>query len=158
MTQQQRQWRHSSVSVVFRGLIQKEKVDIVGDKGAKISIVVKKNCSLRITPHYGNEVQMSYTFHILFYIFLLCSYYVTDMIRKLELSLLIVFTDSSNFTDDWIWLRPNRCIQNWCTDVKNWTGFTHCSGVSVVDFEQVIADRKDIFRECEQILSYLQIY
>ena len=43
---------------------------------------------------------MSYTFHILFYIFLLCSYYVTDMIRKLAWSLLIVFTDSSNFTYD----------------------------------------------------------
>ena len=42
MTQQQRQCCHSSVSVFFRGLIQKEKADIVGDKGANISIVVKK--------------------------------------------------------------------------------------------------------------------
>ena len=42
MTQQQRQWCHSSVPVFFRGLIQKEKADILGDKGANISIVVKK--------------------------------------------------------------------------------------------------------------------
>ena len=42
MTQEQRQRRHSSVSIFFHGLIQKEKVDIVGDKGAKISIAVKK--------------------------------------------------------------------------------------------------------------------
>ena len=46
---------------------------------------------------------------------LLCSDYVADLIRKTG----IVFNCGFSFTKDQIWARPNKCAQNWCSDIEN---------------------------------------
>ena len=72
----------------IQGLMQKEKVDIDGEKSAQNSIVAKKT-NINVTPDYDYGAQTSYILK-LFCFLLLCSYCVTDMIKKLELCLLLV--------------------------------------------------------------------
>ena len=43
-----------------------------------------------MTQYYLQRVQISYTLHLLFIFLLLCLYYVADLIRKLELCLMVV--------------------------------------------------------------------
>ena len=56
------------------GLIQKERVDIDIEKGAQISVI----------RNYD-------TLYLLFIFSFLCLFYVTDLIKKLELRLLVTF-------------------------------------------------------------------
>ena len=57
-------------------LIQKEKVDIDGEKGAQINVVAKKIVNIWMIQNYEQEVQTSYTLYLLFIFSLL--YYFTD--------------------------------------------------------------------------------
>ena len=71
-----------------QGLIQKEKVDIGGENGAQISVVANK-----IVTQGGSEIMIvkqaiNYT---CFYFLVIMLIYVTDLIKKLELSLLVTF-------------------------------------------------------------------
>ena len=78
------EWAH-------KGLIQKEKVDIDGEKSAQISIVAKKTETqrwLQIMIIQTYIIQATHYDH--FVVFLLCLYYITDTIHKLELHLLAV--------------------------------------------------------------------
>ena len=67
----------------FQGIIiQKEEVDIDGEKSAQISIVAKKTVTQRWLQIMvmGPVQAMHYNYLVVFS--LLCSYYVTDMIKK----------------------------------------------------------------------------
>ena len=74
---------------IYQQLIQKEKVDIDGKKGAQIAVVAKT------IAHQGWSDIMKYQqaiHYISFFIFLLlCFYYTTGLIKKLELPLLVTF-------------------------------------------------------------------
>ena len=77
--------------MISYALIQKEKVDIDVEKSAQISIVAKKSvCNTKMTPDYDYGTQTSYTLQLFCCFLLLCSYYVTVMIKKQELRLLLV--------------------------------------------------------------------
>ena len=79
----------------IQGLIQKEKVGFDGEKGAQISILPKKI----VTQGWSAIMIMKYkAIHsICFFIFLLlCLYYVTDLIKKLESCLLVTFIFDKN--------------------------------------------------------------
>ena len=56
-----------------------------------------------MTQYYHQGVQANYTLHLFFIFLLLCSHYVADLIKKLELRLMVVL---SLFEDE-IWARPN---------------------------------------------------
>ena len=78
---------------MIKGLIQKEKVCMDCEKGAQISILVNKTA----TQWWCNIIIKESIFHFLvimftlFFIFLLlCSHYVADLIKKLELHLVVV--------------------------------------------------------------------
>ena len=73
------------------GLIQKEKVHIDCGEGAQIS-----NLANKIAFNDDQILSLrspNYTLHIFFILSLLCSHYVADLIKKLEL-----FHGSFNFT------------------------------------------------------------
>ena len=80
----------------IQGLIQKEKVDFDGEKGAQITILAKKI----VTQGWSAIMIMKYkqAIHsVCFFIFLLlCLYYVTDLIKKLESHLLVTFIFDKN--------------------------------------------------------------
>ena len=70
-----------------QGLLQKEKLDINGEKSAEISILVQKTVTKRWLKI---RIHISYTLQLLLFFFsLLCSYCVTEIIKKLELHLLV---------------------------------------------------------------------
>ena len=56
-----------------------------------------------MTQYYHQGVQTNYTLHLFFIFSLLCSHYVADLIKKLELQLMVVL---SLFENE-IWARPN---------------------------------------------------
>ena len=71
------------------GLIQKEKVHIICEKGAQISILANKI----VTQWWPNFIikESNQTIHWFFFIFsLLCLHYIADLIKKLEWRLMIV--------------------------------------------------------------------
>ena len=70
--------------VCCQGLMQKEKVDIDNEEGAQISNVAKKTLAQRLWS--PNKLFMT----IIFFFLLLCLCYVTDMIKILELGLLVI--------------------------------------------------------------------
>ena len=72
-----------------QGLIQKEKVDIDGEKSAQISIVAKKTVTQRWLKIMIMESKQATNYNYFVVFVLSCSYYVTDII-KLELCLLVV--------------------------------------------------------------------
>ena len=76
--------------IPIQGLIQKEKVDTDGEKSAQISIVVKKTVTQRWLQIMIMEPKQANITIILIFFSVLCSCYVTDMIKKLELCLLVV--------------------------------------------------------------------
>ena len=69
----------------------KEKVDIDGENVAQISVVTKKIVTQGSSKNYDYEVQTSYKLYLFFVFLLLWLYYVTDLIKKLELRLLVPF-------------------------------------------------------------------
>ena len=71
------------------GLIQKEKLDILGEKSVQIFIVTKA-CSTRMTQDYDYGVQTHNNCNNFVVFSLLCSYYVNDIIKKLQFHLLVV--------------------------------------------------------------------
>ena len=71
------------------GFLQKDKVFIDGEKGSQISVVAKYIVTQGWSKHHDYEAQTSDTLY--WFILLLCLYYVTDLIKKLELSLLVTF-------------------------------------------------------------------
>ena len=52
--------------------------------------------------NYDYEEQTNYTLHLYFIFLLLCLYDVTDLMKKLELRLLVTFT----FNKDSVWACP----------------------------------------------------
>ena len=62
--------------------------------------------------NYYKGDQPNYTLHLFSIFLLLCSDYVADLIKKIG----IVF---NCFTKDQIWACPNKCAQNWYSDVEN---------------------------------------
>ena len=75
--------------VINQGLIQKEKVDIDGEKIAKISIVAKKTITQRWLQIMIMEPKQATHYNYFDAFSLLCLCYVIDMIKKLELRLLV---------------------------------------------------------------------
>ena len=73
-------------AVCIQGLIQKEKVSIDGEKGAQISVAAKKI----VTQRWSEIIILNY--NLVFLFSLLCLYYVTDLVKKLELSLFVTFS------------------------------------------------------------------
>ena len=73
-------------AVCIQGLIQKEKVSIDGEKGAQISVAAEKI----VTQRWSEIIILNY--NLVFLFSLLCLYYVTDLVKKLELSLLVTFS------------------------------------------------------------------
>ena len=73
-----------------QGLKQKEKADIVGEKNAKIGIVAIKTVTQRWLQVMLMEPKQATHCNYFNVFSLLCSYYVIDMIKKLELGLLVV--------------------------------------------------------------------
>ena len=97
-------------SIRGQGLIQKEKVHIDCEKVAQISILANKIASKWWPNITIKEFKLFITFIFYFLDFL---DYAPDLIKKLELHLVIVSVLLK------IWARPNYCAQNWYTGVKN---------------------------------------
>ena len=74
----------------MQGLIQKEKVDIDGEKSAQISIAAKNIVTQRWLQIMvmGPEQAVHHNYFVVFP--LLCSYYVTDIIKNWSWYLLVV--------------------------------------------------------------------
>ena len=72
-----------------------------------------------MVQNYDYEGQVSYTRAYKLYLFfifsLLCFYYVTDIIKKLEICLLVTLT----INKDYIWAHSNWFAQNQYPNVKN---------------------------------------
>ena len=68
-------------------LIQKEKIDIDGEKSVQIRIVAKKTVTQRWLQIVSKQAT-HYNYFVVFALLSLC--YVTDMIKKQELCLLVV--------------------------------------------------------------------
>ena len=73
-----------------QGLIRKEKVDIDGEKSAQISTVAKKIVTQRWLQIMVTGPKQAGHYNYFVHFSLLYSYYVSDMIKKLEL----IFTGS----------------------------------------------------------------
>ena len=80
--------------------MQREKVDIDGEKGAQINVVAKKILAQGIQTSYTLYLVFIFSFFCLYYVIdqaiyyifsLLSLYYVTDFIKRLELRLLVTF-------------------------------------------------------------------
>ena len=97
-------------SIRGQGLIQKEKVHIDCEKVAQISILANKIASKWWPNITIKEFKLTITFIFYFLDFL---DYAPDLIKKLELNLVIVSVLLK------IWARPNYCAQNWYPGVKN---------------------------------------
>ena len=81
-----------SLPLYYQGLIQKEKVEIVCEnKGAWINVVAKAI----VTRGWSEVMIMKYKklciIYICFFIFLLLYFDVTDLIKKVELHLMVTF-------------------------------------------------------------------
>ena len=83
------------ISCIFsgpiQGLIQKEKVDIDWAKGAQTSMLANKIATQWCPNTIIKESKKNYTLYLFFIFSSLCSYYVTDLIKKLELHITVVF-------------------------------------------------------------------
>ena len=79
----------ASLKILFQGLIQKEKVVIDVEKSALITNVAKKTVTQRWLQITIMEPKQATNYNY-FVIFSLCSCYVTDMLKKLKLRLLVV--------------------------------------------------------------------
>ena len=77
-------------TIPCNGLIQKEKVDINGEKNAEISTVPKKTVAQRWLQIMIMELTQATFYNYLVVFSLLCSYYVTNTISKLELRLTVI--------------------------------------------------------------------
>ena len=77
-------------SITNQGLIQNEKVGIDGEKSAQISIVAKKTVRQRWLQIMIMQPKQTTHYNYFDVFSILCSYYVIDIIRKLELRLLVV--------------------------------------------------------------------
>ena len=90
-----------SMSVVefLQGLVQKEKLHIDCEKDAQISISANKIA----TQWWPNVTvkESNLTIHYIFIFLLLCSHYVADLIKKLELCLIVV----------WVLLKIKACVR-----------------------------------------------
>ena len=77
-------------SILNEDLIQKEKVEIDCEKGAQISIVAKKI----VTQGWSEIMIVKYkqATHYICFLFSWCYVCVTDLIKKLELHLVVTFT------------------------------------------------------------------
>ena len=74
-----------------------DNADIDGEKGAQISILARKRFfNEDDPPDYDYGIQASYRLHLFFIFSLLCSYYVADMIKILELRLVVVLVVANN--------------------------------------------------------------